>query len=243
MEGAQKNRLCFQGFFIVLSTGLFLSGLFSGRLSADSVNVNFSKSAGSVERPGYGLLGQGANIWNLSNSASATGLLDASGTATSIGYSYSPLNGFNQNDAWGPDDLLNQGLFNLNDLATVGSLTINGLIPDEPYSLIIYHSEMWAIETITANALPPTDFKKSTTSLAGEVYSDAYDRIRESNFWYYDRIRADDRGEIRVNTEGRGHDVITGFQIDRIPEPSIVLASLFATALMTLRRTDPGLLS
>lgn len=203
------------------------------------VNMNFTRltpTEATVTNPGYGLWGQGTETWNLSDSDTGSNLVDSSGTATTVGYSFGNKSGDNSNTGFGPDDLTFQGAYG-QDI----TVTISGLTPSASYELLIYHAANNENEVETANGVSPNDFTGSTTTTGGTTYLDAFGVTDAdgTHFWYYTSVDADVAGEILVATTGDGFETATGFQItDAVPEPSsfALIAGCFGLALVMLRR-------
>jgi hypothetical protein len=220
----------------------------SAPVSAAVINLNFVNTTTftTTTNPGYGLWGEGANTWNTTGLfANGTNqLVDSDGITTGVGYTYTASSGGtgrNSNAAWGPDALLQAGIFNSNDSTTLGILTITGLTANQGYELLVFHPSLNAnnrIEIESANGVNPVDFTGSTTTTGGNTYNDAFDGVsNNSAFWYYSNVVANGSGQIVVTTSGGGHDVLAGFQIRPVPEPSaFALVGLSAFGLLIRRR-------
>jgi hypothetical protein len=223
--------------------------------SAALISVNLQSSQSTVSNPTYGLWTEAANTWNISGTSSSN-LVDSSGVGTTtVGFSTShgSLGG---NGSFGPDELTNKGRYGANDSTTIGYHTISGLVDGQAYELLFYHAQNHTNEIEIANGVvtpelslgagdvisggvAPEDFTGSTTTAGSTVYVDGFDTTNGagSTFYYYSSITADSSGEIVITTDGGGYEIVTGFQIRTVPEPSsTALLGLGGLALLLRRR-------
>lgn len=173
------------------------------------------------------------NVWNYKAANSHTGLYDATGALTGVGYSITQVGSVNPASGWTGDDLLSDGYY-ADPYQTI-SWAITGLTPNANYALVVYMNQQYSSTLVTVNSTSPTTY---TGTQSPASYTEG------TQFWYF-QVQADAVGTLNGVSGYAGgdttHQTVTGFQLDVIPEPASGL-TLFAGAvgLGLLRRKLRG---
>jgi hypothetical protein len=109
---------------------------------------------------------------------------------------------------WGVDDLLSDGPYGNPNTSILWSIT--GLVPDQQYALVVYHSNQHPATQVTVNGSGPTTY---TGTMSPASYTEG------TQFWYFE-VAADGEGKLNGVSgnvaEDSTHNTFTGFQLDEI---------------------------
>ena len=205
----------------------------SANAAVINVNIRNTGSPTTTTNPGYGLWGEGAKTWNVSQSSSGTDLVDSNNIDTTVDYAFTVWGNGNGNGSWGSDVLTNNGRYGANDNTTVHTLTLSQLNAGMDYELIFYFADNFPNQTMTAQGAGPDTFGESKITTGGTTYTEGDTGV----FHYFNNVTADGSGDITVLASGAGYETITGFQLRAIPEPTTTaLLGLGGLALILRRR-------
>ena len=90
--------------------------------------------------------------------------------------------------------------------------TISGLQANTLYSLLVYHADDFP-STATVNGTAATDF---TGSVGSTGYTDAFDGLADSDFWYFSSVDSGAAGVLTIASTSSGFSTITGFQLQSL---------------------------
>jgi hypothetical protein len=168
-----------------------------------------------------------ANVWNYTTYSGASGLYDADGNVTGVGFAVTQAAASAGN--WGVDDLLSDGVYAEPNGGQV-LWNVSGLTPNGAYKLVVYSSALYPATLVTVNGISPTAY-------AGAKSPKSY--TEGTQFWYFE-VQADIDGKLNgvsTNAPGDGtHNTLVGVQLDVIPEPASLGMLGAAAAAMLLRR-------
>jgi hypothetical protein len=174
-------------------------GLYTGDLK-DPGNTSAQDQIGIWENSGP------ANVWNYTGYTGASGLYDADGVQTTVSIAVTQHSASASN--WGVDDLLSDGPYANPGTSILWSIT--GLVPDQQYALVVYHSNQHPATQVTVNGYAPTTY---TGPMSPASYTE------ETQFWYFE-VAADGEGKLNgvsgFAPEDSTHNTFTGFQLDEI---------------------------
>lgn len=226
LSGSERNAV---GYYLQEKYGLASTYMAPSQL----INVDIQgASNGATEGNAFGIWEHNVSLenwWNRQNSGAS--LVDGSGDATGVTFTISNPGGGTAAD-WAGDALTVDGYYGSSSNGTV-TTTIAGLDGDVTYDLIVYHTVPHVSEIVTVTGENGTVYSAVdyTGAMANPGYSDGFDSVVGSNFWYFTGLTADDANQLIITSAGTGYQTITGFQlfaVEPVPEPQSVMLMCLA---------------